>query len=56
MLARLLPRTKGSALWIVFRGPDFGDIGIREDSQVIAVFNLLAGVDVDKDDHLDSLP
>jgi hypothetical protein len=35
---------KGHALRIVFREPGFRGIGIREDLEVIAVSNLLAGV------------
>ena len=46
---------KGHALWVVFREPAFRGVGIPDDLEVIAVSDLLAGVDLDPDSHLTTI-
>ena len=43
------------AFGIVFRKPRFGGVGVRKDLEVIAVSDLLAGVDLDPDSHLTTI-
>jgi hypothetical protein len=47
---------KRNAFGIVFFKPCFRGIGIGEHLDVLSTADLLAGVDVDKDGHFDSLP